>query len=139
MSRSDDTSAGPPALIWPERHIRPIAIFLGIITVAGLIGWVWNLENEIAPPVDGTINVTGATYGENCGLPKNNALLWVRSACSRKTTCDFDFNYEILGNPESACNKQFHIEWKCSSAGPILDITLPIIPAQHTKIPLKCP
>jgi hypothetical protein len=124
--------------IWPERHWRTVALALAGLTAIGFAGWVWSLESSIETPLSGTIDVTGASWGENCGAPKENALQWVRSACSGKRECHFVFDWRLLGNPAPPCTKQFSIEWKCSADGPAHKALFRSELAPGTIVPLSC-
>jgi len=136
-----DLNTQPNArLIFPERHIRAIWGILAAFTIVGFAGWVWYIRHvAVKAPADGTINVISATFGENCGVPKDNILQWVRSACSGKGQCNFVFDYLLLGNPAPRCNKQVRIEWKCAANGPTHDVGAESDPSQRLLFPLVCP
>jgi hypothetical protein len=126
--------------IWPERHVRALAISLATLTAIGFTGWGWFLESAIQMPADGAINVVSASWAENCGAPKDNVLQWVRSACSGKRKCNFIFDWRMLGNPAPACAKHLDVEWKCSLGGQIFHYSpsSDADPAQGTILPLSC-
>jgi len=126
-------------LTWPERHSLALWCLLGILTILGFAGWAWYVRAvAVLPPAEGTIHVVGATFGENCGASKDNVLQLVSSACTGKKTCTYVFNWRLLGNPAPTCNKQFRIEWRCSSGGPALTQMTPSDPPQGSLFPLSC-
>jgi hypothetical protein len=124
--------------IWPERHWRGLALMLAAFTFVAFAAWVWSLEIAIEAPSNGTIHVIGASWGQNCGAPKENATQWVRSACAGKQKCSFVFDWRLLGNPAPTCNKEFFIDWTCSADGPVLRTGLPSDPPQDASVPLHC-
>jgi hypothetical protein len=128
----------PNELIWPERHWRGLAWALGTFTFVGLVVWVWSLEIAIEAPPNGTINVVGASWGQNCGAPKDNATQWVRSACAGKRECNFAFDWRLLGNPAPTCQKQFSVAWTCSENGNARETVLPSDPPQDAIVLLSC-
>jgi rubredoxin len=136
-----DTGSAPErtaGLAWPERHAVASWVFLSILTIIGFWGWAHSLTNAVAEPADGTINVVSASFGANCGAPKDNALQYVRSACSGKQQCVYAFDGRELGNPAETCWKEFQVEWKCSQAGPIESRVEPPEPAQGAPVSLTC-
>lgn len=127
-----------PVQTAPERQLRMLAASLAILTGVGFATWAYYLHILTKPPSPGTIDVTSASWGENCGAPKDNVLYWVRSACSGKRKCDFAFDWRLLGNPATTCDKQFRIEWRCSPGDRKFERSLPSDPPQSTIIPLTC-
>ena len=126
-------------LTWPERHAAVSWVFLSILTIIGFWGWAHSLTNvAVAEPADGTINVVSASFGANCGAPKDNALQFVRSACSGKQQCIYAFDWREIGNPAKTCWKEFQVEWKCSRSGPIESRVVPPEPEQGAPVPLTC-
>jgi hypothetical protein len=124
--------------IWPERHWRAVALALAGLTALGFVGWIWSLEAAIEVPPSGTIDVTGASWGDNCGAATDNALQWVRSACSGKRQCRFVFDWRLLGNPAPPCTKAFSVTWKCSADGPAHSALFRSHLPPGTIVPLSC-
>ena len=122
--------------------MRALMLVLAILTVAGFGGWVWYIQSVIKAPSDGTVAVVSASFGENCGLRKDNMLQWARSACDGKKKCDLLFDWDLLGwdllATAPTCTKRFRFEWKCSSAGRIFYYSLPKEPEQDPTVPLSC-
>jgi len=125
--------------IWPERHWKGLALALAILTATGFYGWAWSLESAIEHPGPGTIDVTSASFGQNCGAAKDNVLDWVRSSCDGKRQCSFRFDSMLLGNPAPTCAKEFLIQWRCSAGGRTFEkLRPPPEPAQNELVPLDC-
>ena len=64
----------------------------------------------------GPINVTGASYGLNCGAPAGNATQHAQQTCNGKTSCDYVVDVLILGDPTYGCAKDYRISWRCGSS-----------------------
>jgi hypothetical protein len=125
--------------VWPERHLSTSWGFLAILTIAGFWGWANSLTSiAVAEPAEGTISVVSASFGTNCGASKDNALQYVRSACTGKRQCTYSFDWREIGNPARTCAKQFQVEWTCSRSGSILSLRLPPDPLQGTPVSLDC-
>jgi hypothetical protein len=119
--------------------MRALMLVLAILTVAGIWNWVWYIQSVIKAPSDGTVAVVSASFGENCGAPKNNVLQGVKFACAGEKKCDLIFDWNLIGaDPAPTCDKQFRVEWKCSSAGQIFVYSLLSEPDQGAIIPLSC-
>lgn len=147
MNRDSVHDAGSEGLvrpIWPERHILSLSFALAALVGAGFAGWAHQIRTvAVEPPPPGTIDVVSATFGENCGVPHDNAVQWVRSACVGLKRCNFEFNWFLIGFPAPLCAKDFRIEWKCSARGPTQRTVIPpdardMGPPQGLLIPLIC-
>lgn len=74
----------------------------------GRIGRVEKTPTDLGP-----IQVTSATYGQNCGAPDGNATTAVTKACDGQDRCDYHVDTTVLGDPRKGCAKNFVVEWRC--------------------------
>jgi hypothetical protein len=61
----------------------------------------------------GEIYVTSATYGGNCGAPRNNVLHGLINACGGRQNCRYTVDWRMIGDPRPGCGKDFHVSWTC--------------------------
>lgn len=61
------------------------------------------------------IAVRSATYGANCSAQAGNATDELQSACGGKASCDYDVDVNKLGDPADGCEKDFTVEYVCST------------------------
>ena len=61
------------------------------------------------------IAVRSATYGANCGAQAGNATDELQSVCGGKASCDYDVDVSKLGDPAEGCEKDFTVEYVCST------------------------
>lgn len=66
------------------------------------------------PGPAGTISVTTATYGANCGVPAGNSTQAIAAVCNGQAICNYTVDYTVLGDPASGCAKDFIVEYSCS-------------------------
>eukprot|EP01084_Bolivina_argentea_P014995 28042_1 len=62
----------------------------------------------------GTIVITSATYGANCGAATDNQLDNLANACNSKSSCSYTVDYRIIGDPAPNCAKTYIYEYICS-------------------------
>jgi hypothetical protein len=60
------------------------------------------------------VQVTSATYGPNCGAPRDNVKAQLAAACDGQVRCDYVVDFRILGDPAPGCAKTFVVEWICA-------------------------
>jgi hypothetical protein len=111
------------------------------------VEFAWRQTRELPP--DGTLNITEATYGENCraytptSAPFNtvyrgNATDTARDACSGVTQCLFRVDVQEIGDPAGGCTKDFSITYRCGQGGPLTTVTL-APEANGRTVNLFCP
>jgi hypothetical protein len=64
-------------------------------------------------PAHRAIEVVGATYGHNCGVPHGNATGHVAQGCNGKSLCKYTVDFNRLGDPRPGCQKAFHVSYRC--------------------------
>jgi hypothetical protein len=131
---SVDAVAGPMS----RRQVIASWGVLLVLVIGGLGQWPRTLSTaaaEIQP--DGSVYVVGATLGENCGLPKDNALEFFRSACSGRQKCVYVVDWREVAFPTDACAPSLTIDWRCSASGPARRTELQGA-ADRTAVPLSC-
>jgi hypothetical protein len=62
----------------------------------------------------GGIHITEATYGSNCGAPRNNAAEHIAKACDGRSRCDYTVDWHQLGDPTHGCEKDYVVLWDCA-------------------------
>ena len=67
-------------------------------------------------PDSGTIVVTKATYGDNCGAATNNILGDVQGMCNGWTHCKYIVSEATVGDPARGCDKEVRGTYQCSNA-----------------------
>ena len=93
------------------------------------------------PPV---IRITGGYYGRNCqgmGFPASppdarpDRTAHLALACDGKTSCDYDVDHTVIGDPAVACPKIYEASWLCLS-GATRTMHTRILPAEASYGPL---
>jgi hypothetical protein len=124
----------------PRRHMRVSFALAGTATLAAFGGWVCYMNNVAAAvPVESAINVVEATLGGNCGVPVNNMLQHVQSACFNKKQCDYRFDWRMFEFFAPTCLKDFRIKWTCAAGGPPMSRVWPAEPADRSVLQISCP
>jgi hypothetical protein len=116
MSGIADGSADSYAV--PVPYIAGGWLMLIAIVAVGFGVWARDLDTLATTlSADGNVDVVAASYGVSCGLPENNALRFVRSACAGKTQCSYDIDAREVHDP-APCTAKFTAEWKCGANAP---------------------
>jgi hypothetical protein len=138
----------------PETRFRYLAPQLAEVTDK-LRNKSWGAPAEFArqptpaPAPDGTLDITDATYGENCRgytpawspfntVYRGNATDAVREACSGATRCRFTVDARQLGDPAFGCDKDFSVAYRCRHDSSPLMVTLQPEAGGKT-VNLSCP
>lgn len=63
----------------------------------------------------GTMKITSATYGGNCGVPIGNVTNKVAAdlKCDYSGSCSIPISNATFGDPAQKCGKSFDVEYKC--------------------------
>ena len=61
-----------------------------------------------------TIVVLSATYGQNCGVRSGNVTVYVSVACNGKSSCAYQIDARIIGDPAAGCEKDFVVDYSCT-------------------------
>jgi hypothetical protein len=93
------------------------------------------------PANDQSIEVTYASYGENCGAPWGNVTTIVAHGCNTRYECDYEIvGGAILGDPAFGCEKDFRVAWRCSAEGSVKQLSVPAEAGRGGKrVKLECP
>jgi hypothetical protein len=59
------------------------------------------------------IDVTSATFGQNCGVPRGNVTEQVAALCNGKESCSLPGPQVNNPDPAFGCNKGFAAECQC--------------------------
>ena len=62
-----------------------------------------------------TIKILHATYGRNCGIRGDNAVMNMRNSCDRRQNCDYRVSVRTLGDPAKGCRKDFEWQYQCEA------------------------
>jgi hypothetical protein len=85
-------------------------ILLGVLFLSLVLIVIWGTYN----PLRG-IQVTEATYGENCNATSGNITVTVGRTCNGRRDCAFEVNPSVLGlDPAPKCEKDMRIGFVCS-------------------------
>jgi microsomal dipeptidase-like Zn-dependent dipeptidase len=100
------------------------AIVQALFDGAEAIAKTWEKAESVGsqipkPNLAGTIDVTSARYGANCGISaaKGTFASWVQEQCVGEKNCMYRFTWAPWGgdpNP-SMCKKEIHIRYRCGS------------------------
>jgi hypothetical protein len=90
-----------------------------------------------APPPTG-LQITSATYGENCGTAPGNATRDVAESCNGKQTCDYVVDIDRLGDPAPRCDKNYAVEYSCDPDATPLREELPGEAGLKSLLKLSC-
>lgn len=143
---SSEPSARDTAWGWRTRA-TVLALAATFIVPTGIMAYriVANLDQALArgrvqeqPYAEGTIDVLTATYGAVCVRIEGNATASVRRNCNGLTACDYVVRVSVLGDPAPGCGKDFRVEWRCSTAGPIEAASLPAEAGFRSVAKLSC-
>lgn len=63
----------------------------------------------------GTIKVTSATYGEQCGAVRGNATRDLARRCDGRKTCQYMLTRVVESERADGCREDFLAEWRCSA------------------------
>ncbi|KAF0184251.1 MAG: hypothetical protein FD163_1825 [Hyphomonadaceae bacterium] len=74
-----------------------------------------NMSNSSTPSAgSGAIRVTEATYGGNCqGVTRGNVTSHIAQQCNGKSSCDYQVDYSVIGDPSSGCPKDYRVAYQC--------------------------
>ncbi len=78
----------------------------------------------------GTLRVTEATYGANCGVPAGNVTAAVAQACNGKGSCSYSIDVNQLGDPARKCGKNFALYYECNDQGYVYDSGSSYVPPE---------
>jgi hypothetical protein len=85
-------------------------ILLGLLFLSLVLIIIWGTYN----PLRG-IQVTDATYGENCNATSGNITVAIGRICNGRRDCAFEVNLFVLGfDPAPKCEKDMRIGYVCS-------------------------
>lgn len=92
--------------------LRKYGIFIlcGVVPIASFGVTLWVLASLETQP---GINVSSASYGENCGAPWGNVTRKFQNECDGKFRCSFAVNSQSLGDPVPGCDKSFAVSYAC--------------------------
>jgi hypothetical protein len=92
------------------------------------------------------IHITGGFYGRNCqgmGFPpmppdaRPDRTAHLAQACEGKTSCEYDVDHTVIGDPASGCFKIYEATWQCVS-GATRTMHMATVPAEASfRPPLK--
>lgn len=85
------------------------------------------------------IDVTAATYGDNCGAPVGNVTRQLADACEGAGECRYVVDFEQLGDPAPGCPKRYRASWRCTAGGGEQHATVPPEAGAKQPITLRCP
>jgi hypothetical protein len=84
------------------------------------------------------MTILAATYGGNCGAPSGNATASVATACDGKSTCNYQVDINRLGDPASACSKDFRVTWRCATEEGVRTVVAPPEAGLGAILSLRC-
>ena len=87
----------------------------------------------------GQIKIASATYGSNCGAPRDNAKNAVASECNNRSRCTYKVDFHVLGDPAPGCAKTFLAEWTCGASVSLNQRSLPAEAGFGSELKLDCP
>jgi peptidoglycan/LPS O-acetylase OafA/YrhL len=118
----------------PIRNLTAVSLPL-LLPAAVLIIHPHDRRND---KVTRGLQVTSATYGLNCGVPKGNATGRVQRACNGRDSCRYIVHVRVLGDPAGGCSKSFRVEYRCAPNPTMLSAEVPGEAGFGTPIGLTC-
>ena len=70
------------------------------------------------PAGPGSIYVTSATYGANCGARHGNATGELIENCGGRPYCNYRVDRRVVGDPRPGCAKDFRVSYVCRQGEP---------------------
>lgn len=65
----------------------------------------------------GSIRVSSATYGLNCGVASGNVTDHIAAQCNGRQSCNYTIDHKIIGDPAKGCAKDYRVTYSCSGGG----------------------
>lgn len=118
-----------------KRRVLLAGIAVPFLTLAILHIPAWLPHEERAA---GLINVISGTYGASCVPVFGNATRSVADACGGHQSCRYVVDVNRLGDPAQGCGKDFKVEWRCASRGPINQTVIPGEAGLGKEVELSC-
>ena len=87
--------------------------------------------------VGGSIKVTSATLGQNCGAPIGNVTEKVGAICNGRQTCELPGSRVNNPDPAYGCYKSFAAKWQCGH-GAIRSNSVPAVAFETNVLTLSC-
>ena len=78
----------------------------------------------IGPSVPGSIYITGATYGGNCGARRGNLMREMIDSCAGRDVCTYPVDMRVIGDPRPGCPKDFQVSYVCREGTPERSVSL---------------
>lgn len=116
-------------------NVKESFLLVAVLGMAGCDAIDWN---KIIGDLSGRrIQIVSATYGLNCGAPRDNATSHITQACSSATTqCNYLIDVNALGDPKPGCAKAFEVQYQCAGGA---TQTISASPEANTKtVTLQC-
>jgi hypothetical protein len=95
-------------------------------------------QSETGTAVAGSIKVTSATLGQNCGAPVGNVTEKVGAICNGQRTCELPGSKVNDPDPAVGCSKTFAATWRCGQNSRMRSNSVPASFFESSALTLSC-